>query len=226
MYLDLIISDKIKAIIEKTCHFLIENGSEHEEYLLKTKSSNDENFGFLFPENPYHIYYKSYLEWLKTSDSQNKKFDFLENIKKSQQKNPIMKEDIFSVNQIPPQNATNINTTGASEQNQNNKNNSSQANYNQTQATNNFNTGVSATKKKNRWSESVYPVNVPQNETSNNRTNYDIYGGGGQAFQSPQIQQTPLLTNLQMNITYPSYNYTQQPINNSQNFQVEISLLQ
>jgi len=82
VYLDLIISDKVKAIIEKTCQFLLENGSEHEEYLLKSKSAHDENFGFLFQENPYHVYYKTYLEWLKTPESNTKKFDFYEIINK------------------------------------------------------------------------------------------------------------------------------------------------
>lgn len=54
---------------------MAENGS-HEEYLLKSKTSSDENFGFLFKDNMYHPYYKALLDFMKSPESKNKMFEY------------------------------------------------------------------------------------------------------------------------------------------------------
>lgn len=195
---------------------MLENGSEHEEYLLKTKTANDENFGFLFPENPYHNYYKTYLEWLKSPDSQTQKFDFLEILKKTQ-KLPQMKEENPQLKSLPIQNNANFNDTSMGFNKNNtsimrNLNNPSVQQAQINNINNNFNNnGNNTTKKKNRWSESANPQN-----------NYDIYPGG-QAYQPQpiQIQPSPLMTSLQMNMNYPQYN---QNISNTTNYQVFIKI--
>ena len=228
MYLDLIISDKVKAIIEKTCQFLLENGSEHEEYLLKSKSAHDENFGFLFQENPYHVYYKTYLEWLKTPEANTKKFDFYDIINKKK-KPPQMRMDLENQK---IENVTNLAYIANSNPNQmtmipnNNLNNNMNANANNNLVnTNNFpniNSGLNPsisipsqniynsnnvnqpTKKKNRWSDSA----VIQNENNNiNRSTYTQVQG------YPQPQQQPLMSNMSLNKNYAAC-YNQQFANN------------
>lgn len=191
---------------------MLENGSEHEEYLLKTKTANDENFGFLFPENPYHSYYKTYLEWLKSPESQTQKFDFLEILKKSQ-KIPQPKEENPSLKPISMQNNSNLNeaSLGLNKNNTTIMRNLNNLGVQQGQINNinsNFNNnGNATTKKKNRWSESANPQN-----------NYDIYSSG-QVYQPQQMQIQPsnLITSLQINMNYPQYN---QNLNNSTSYQV------
>lgn len=226
VYLDLIISDKVKAIIEKTCQFLLENGSEHEEYLLKSKSANDENFGFLFQENPYHIYYKTYWEWLKSSNgNNNKKFDFYEiiNIKQRvlQAKMEIEKAKIeiptpiISNNSIIPQsiNLSNSNNGSNNFQNTNsgmNTNNNPQ--YYQPQNNLINQTPInnpSQPKKKNRWSDSTVIHNENNNTIINNNTR------PLQGYQNSQLQQPLLMNGIPMNITYPTANCYSQSIHNN-----------
>lgn len=64
------ITEKLKSIIEKTCKFLAENGLDHEEYLRKGKSSSDENFGFLFSDSSYYLYYKNCLNTYTNNNTQ------------------------------------------------------------------------------------------------------------------------------------------------------------
>lgn len=230
MYLELIISDKVKAIIEKTCQFLLENGSEHEEYLLKSKSVNDENFGFLFQESPYHAYYKTYLEWLKSPDSQNKKFDFYEIIHKKQQKAPLMRLDAeippkqienfnannqnnnamsFNIGQMPIQN-NNSNFNIANNKNPQMFNNANNVppNFNnnfppiQSAPTNNVGNPI---KKKNRWSDSaVNQTEIPnQNQNNNNLLNRPMN-------YYPQ----QMMPNMNMNVGGYNTNYHPQMVNN------------
>ena len=224
MYLDLIISDKVKAIIEKTCQFLLENGTEHEEYLLKSKSANDENFGFLFQENPYHIYYKTYWEWLKGPDSATKKFDFYEIINKKQQKAPLIRLEsenviklenlginnmnnqnnpiVFNLNPLPQQNNNNFNNMNSKNPsifNNSNIGNNYGNNFPTMQNNNNNNAG-NQIKKKNRWSDSASNQNENANQNNNNNNNPN----------RPSNFYQPIIQNLNMNTNYSANCYNSQ----------------
>ena len=211
----------------------MENGSEHEEYLLKSKSVNDENFGFLFQESPYHAYYKTYLEWLKSPDSQNKKFDFYEIINKKQQKAPLMRLDA----EIPPKQIENFNTNNQTnnvmafnigqmpKQNNNNSNFNITNNKNPQMFNNantvppNFNNNFppmqpiqnnptnnvgNPIKKKNRWSDSaVNQTEIPNSNQNNNNINRPMN-------YYPQ----QMMPNMNMNVSGYNTNYHPQMVNN------------
>lgn len=227
MYLDLIISEKVKAIIEKTCQFLLENGSEHEEYLLKSKSSTDENFGFLFQDNPYHVYYKTYWEWLKNNaeaGNPNRKFDFYEIMNRKQQKAPLMRIEtgdkteslgpaqnfqpnpivynLTPLSQPQPSPINNLNNNNFIN-NLSSQNNKVPQNFTPVQVApvtqNNMQNNVttSQTKKKNRWSEST-SNQQPENPAQNNNQNQNTRPGNF-------YQQ-----NISMNQNYPSNYYNNQ----------------
>ena len=173
------------------------------------------------------------MEWLKSPDSQNKKFDFYEIINKKQQKAPLMRLDA----EIPPKQIENFNTNNQTnnvmafnigqmpKQNNNNSNFNITNNKNPQMFNNantvppNFNNNFppmqpiqnnptnnvgNPIKKKNRWSDSaVNQTEIPNSNQNNNNINRPMN-------YYPQ----QMMPNMNMNVSGYNTNYHPQMVNN------------